>query len=396
MKKIIIIGSSASGIAAAKEIRAIDKDVSVQIITDDEYYPYYRPYLTEYIANKEIANKSNFYLNDKDWYGNNNIEILLREKVVAINSSEKKIITESGLLYNYDKLIIAIGSRPFVPFDGALKKKNVFAIRTYNDAREVFDYSSTIKKAIVIGGGLLGLEAASSLVSKGIRVTIIELADRILPQFLDDESSLYIEKEIKKQGVEILLGKKVKEIIGSDIATGVALESAEIISADMILISIGIRSNIELARKSGIAVDRAVIVNSKMETSVQDIYACGDVSQFKETCVALWMPALKMGKVAGANAAGKEVEYKYDIYPAVLNSFGLRLYSYGSIGTDGTDVYKEKTVIDHTNKKYKKLFFENGVLCGFILINDMLQVQKLSKAVQEKITYQELVENISN
>lgn len=396
MKRIVIIGSSASGIAAAREIRFIDKNISLKIITDDVYYPYYRPYLTEYIANKDIANKSNFYLHSKDWYSDNNIDIIFNEKVIKIDGSKKQVVTKSGALYEYDKLILANGSRPFVPFESALARKNVFAIRTYADAQSVYEYSSSARKAIVIGGGLLGLEAASSLVSKGVTVKIIELADRILPQFLDDESSLFVEKELRGQGVDLLLGKRIREIPGGDLAAGVILESSEKIEADMILISIGIRSNIELAQAAGIAVDRAVIVNSRMETSVQDIYACGDVSQFNESCVALWMPALKMGKIAGANAAGTEVEYRNDVYPAVLNSFGLRIYSYGSIGSDGTDAYKEETEIDRENKKYKKYFFENNTLVGFILINDLSQAQKLSKAVQEKRTYNELAGSIRN
>ena len=247
-KTIVIIGSSAAGISAAREIRSLNNDIDITIITDDVHYPYYRPFLTEYLGNKDVEKKSNFFLNNEEWYREQKINLILGEKVVEINVAGKDVKTESGRRFKYDKLIIASGSKPFIPMEKALEKDNVFVVRSFSDAKRIYDYSNKIGRAIVIGGGLLGLEAAGSLVAKGMKVSIIELSPRILPLQLDPEGSSFMENILKEKGVELILGEEVKELTGDKTVSGVRIGSGRMIETDMVLFSIGVRSNIDLAK----------------------------------------------------------------------------------------------------------------------------------------------------
>ncbi len=389
---ILIIGASAAGVSAAREIRAIDPGIAVRMLTEERYLPYYRPSLTEYIGDSKVEGRSNFFLNPEAWYRDKNLELILGMKVIRIDPPARVVQTISGERYSYEKLILANGSTPFVPFRDAAGKKNVFSIRTLDDARAANELSGTVKTAVVIGGGLLGLEAAHSLSGKGVRVTVIEGSDRILPRHLDPDSSLIVQNIVTGANVSILLGRSIESIQGEGSATGVRLADGEVVPADMVIISIGVRPNVEIAKSCGIAVNRAVVVNDRMETLIPGIYACGDVAEFNGKCISLWMPALKQGKVAGSNAAGKPAQFLDEMYPVVLNSFGTRIYSAGDICQDRKDgEYRVHAAGDAAKNNYKKLFFLNDRLAGFILIGDISEAQKLAMAVKNGSVFGDIV-----
>jgi NAD(P)H-nitrite reductase large subunit len=389
---IIIIGASAAGVSAAREIRSIDAAVPVRMLTEERHLPYYRPSLTEYIGDSTVESRSNFLLNQEAWYRDRNVVLSLGAKVVSIDPAGKTVTAASGESIPYGKLILANGSTPFVPFKEAAGKKNVFSIRTLDDARAANDCSGKVKSAVVIGGGLLGLEAAHSLLGKGVRVTVIEGADRILPRQLDADSSRILQNILVGANVALVMGRAIEAIQGEAGATGVRLKDGEVIPADMVIISIGVRPNIEIAKTCGIAVNRAVVVNERMETSVPGVYACGDVAEFNGKCISLWMPAMKQGKVAGSNAAGKPAEFLDEAYPAILNSFGTRIYSAGDICQERKEgEYRVHTAGDPTKNQHKKLFFMEDRLVGFILIGDISESQKLAMAVKNGSAYGDVV-----
>ncbi|GAG32681.1 unnamed protein product, partial [marine sediment metagenome] len=237
----------------------------------------------------------------------------------------------------------------------------------------------------VIGGGLLGLEIAYALLKKKLDITIVELAERILPMQLDYEGSGLLESIIKENKIKIYLGKPIKQLIGGKRVTSLRLKSGEEIPADMIIFSIGVRANVELAKGCGIKTDKGIIVNEKMETSISDIYACGDVAEFGRG-VALWMPAIKQGQVAGLNAVGDEAVFKANDYPAVLNSYGTRIYSIGDICRNQD--YENYITIQHKvpeGKIYKKLYFKNDKLVGGIMIGDDNKSTSLSKGINSEL-----------
>ena len=389
---IIIIGASAAGVSAAREIRGIDAALPVRMLTEERHLPYYRPSLTEYIGDSNVGSRSNFLLNQEGWYRDRNLDLTLGARITAIDPSAKTVTTASGETIGFGKLILANGSTPFVPFKGAAGKTNVFSIRTLDDARAVNDLSGRVKTAIVIGGGLLGLEAAHSLLGKGVRMTVIEGTERILPRQLDPESSRIIQNILTGAGVTLVLGRAIDEIQGEPSATGVLMKDGEVIPADMVIVSIGVRPNIEIAKSCGIAVNRAVLVNERMETSVPGVYACGDVAEFNGKCISLWMPAMKQGKVAGSNAAGKTVEFFDEAYPVLLNSFGTKIYSAGDICQDRKEgEFRVHATGDPASNRYRKLFFVEDRLVGFILIGDITESQKLAMAMKNRSAFKDVV-----
>lgn len=390
--RIIIIGASAAGVSAAREIRNNDPSVQVMMFSDETCIPYYRPYLTEFIENKKVKEKSNFFIISDEWFRSNNVTLRLNEKVVRIDPHKKEVFTKDGDVVQYSKLIISTGSTPFVPDRSVLEKENVFAIRTFDDAEKVHDYSLRVKRAVVIGGGLLGLEAAYVLMKKGIHVSVVEMSGRILPNQLDQEGSAFFEKIIKRNAVETILGECVEAMIGEGPVKGVRLSSGRVIDTDMVVYSIGVRSNVLIAKECGLQVNKAIVVNERMETSIRDIYACGDVAEYKGRTVALWMNAVRQGRVAGSNAAGVESSIGDEIFPAVLNSFGTRLYSAGEVcNTAVKENIREQREINDEKGIYKKVFFKDDVMAGFILIGDISDSQKLLKGIKSGMTHKDYI-----
>lgn len=390
---IIIVGASAAGISAAREIRSVDADRQVTVFTDEKHPPYYRPFLTEYIGDSGVEKKSAFYLNPEGWYADKKIELRLNERVVSIDPAGKTVESASGKKYPFDRLILSNGSAPFVPFKDAAGKSNVRTVRTLDDAKAVNDLAGKVKTAVVIGGGLLGLEAAHSLSRKGVQVTIIEVSGRILPRQLDEECSDILHKIVEGQDVALVTGRSIQAIEGGAAATAIRLASGEVVPADMVVISIGVRPNVDLAKNCGIQVNRAVVVNDRMETSIPGIYACGDVAEFNGKNIALWMPAVKQGKVAGSNAAGREARFADEVYPAVLNSFGTKIFSAGDICLEKKEgEFRAHGSRDTDGGKYRKLFFVNDRLVGFILIGDISESQKLTTAIKNGASFRELVQ----
>jgi nitrite reductase (NADH) large subunit len=383
--KILIVGASAAGISAAKEIRKINSQAEVIIISDENHLPYYRPLLTRYIGDHNVVNNPTFYLNTAEWYRENRVELILGEKVITIDPSLQSIRTNKGREVKYDRLILATGSRPFVPIQGALDCENVFAVRTLDDAHAVHEYSKNSKNAVIIGGGLLGLEAADSLIKRNIHVSVVEMAERILPVQLDKDGSTLMESILWKSNVNLYLGAIAGELIGRPKVSAVRLSSGEEIPADMVLFSIGIRPNIELASEIGLETKKGILVNESMETKRPGIYACGDAAEYRKS-ICLWMPAIRQGSIAGLNAIGIKSTFEADEYPATLNSFGTKVFSVGDLSRNNNS--SEYEYLDFTSEDgltYKKLFFYDKVLVGGIFIGDTTKAVSLSKSIVMKM-----------
>ncbi len=375
---ILIIGASAAGVSAAREIRAVDPTVPVRLFSEEPVFPYYRPFLTEAIGDEAVEERSGFFLNAEGWYEKNGIEVRRGEKVAHIDTGAREIVTARGDRHSYGRCIIATGSHPFVPFPNACERENVFAVRTLRDAADVRECAKRSSSAIVVGGGLLGLEAAHFLSARGLRVTVLEASDRILPRQLDEECAEIACRIIEKNSVELILGVTADSILGEGRATGLKLSTGAELSADMIVFSIGVRPSVELARECGIRVDRAIVVNEMMETSEPGIYACGDAAEFMGKTMALWMPAVKQGKIAGSNAAGRAARFEDEVYPAVLNLFGTRLFSAGSLCQDMSDgEYRPCMDKDEEKGHYRKTFYIDDRLAGFILIGNVSESKRL-------------------
>lgn len=384
-ENFVIIGNGAAGYHAADSIRKRNKNCSISIISAENTITYYRPELSDYLL-KPIPDKD-FYLSDENWYRSNNIKLILNCTIKNIDTSSKKVIGEKGQEFSYDKLILANGSSSFIiPIKGK-DKKGVFSLKYMSDAENIKSYMSKSKNAVIIGGGLLGLEAAWSIKNFGLDVTIVEFSNRLLPRQLDSEGALLFKEAVDTSGVQIILGDSVEEISGEEKVSSVRLKSGKIIKTDMVLFSVGIRPNKQLVENTGIKTDKGIIVTDKMETSIKNIYACGDICQYKGRVYGNWPASEEMGKVAGANASGDETHFKDFISSSIFTSMNANLFSCGTISPDSQML----ALKDPSNNDYQKLFFENNKLVGGILMGSTKKSGKIMLAIQSEKTMQDMI-----
>lgn len=385
----VILGNGAAGLNAAKAIRERDKTGSILMVSNEKYRTYNRPMLTKSIM--ADLNEDQIAVEDLQWYDKNNIYQVLDKEVTGVNIKDKEIILSDGMKLKYTRLIYALGSECFIPPIAGHDKPEVIAIRRLEDTMKIAGMLPDTKHAVVIGGGVLGLEAAWELKKAGCEVTVLELAPMLMGRQLDAPAGEMLKSISESVGIKIHTGVKIAEITGEASVTGVKLDDGTEFKAELVIVSCGVRANTKLADAMGIKTDRAVVVNSRMETSLEDVYACGDCAQFEGVNYALWPQAVEQGKVAGANAAGDTLEYTQ--VPAALSFHGMNtaLYALGDNGKNPNLLYKTVEMKDMGRKQYEKLYFLNGRLCGVILIGDVSKMGKMTELMEKKATFAEVM-----
>lgn len=385
----LILGNGAAGFNAASSIRERDKTGTIVMISDEPYRSYNRPMLTKSIMAE--LNENQIAIQDEEWYKENNIVQILGKKVVSVNTDEKEAALEDGSRLKYTKLIYALGAECFIPPIPGHDMQSVIAIRRLEDTKKIAALMPKVQNVVVIGGGVLGLEAAWEMKKAKCNVTVLEIAPILMGRQLDTPASELLQKIAEGSGVNVKTGVQVEKLSGEGKVSGVRLKDGEDIPADLVLISSGVRANVSLAGQIGLETERGIIVNSRMETSVKDIYACGDCAQYNHINYAIWPEAVEQGKVAGANATGDEKIYVE--VPAALTFQGMNtaLYAIGDAGKNPNLVYKTVEFKDMGRKQYKKFYFLNNRLCGVILIGDVTEMGRLSEAVEKKASYKEIM-----
>lgn len=385
----VILGNGAAGLQAAKAIRERDKTGSVVMISNEPYSTYNRPMLTKSMVAGLSAEQ--IAVEDASWYEQNQIYQILNREAVAIDTKEKEVKFADGSGIKYTKLIYAAGSECFIPPIEGKDKPEVIAIRRLSDIQKIEELLPNVKNVVVIGGGVLGLEAAWEMKKAQCRVTVLEAGIQLMGRQLDDAASDMLKMISEANDIQIHTGAQIVSIEGGDHVTGVKLKDGEVIPAELVIVSAGVRANTDIAKEVGLEVDRAVVVNSRMETSVKDIYACGDCAQYQGMNYAIWPQALEQGKTAGANAAGDSAEYEQ--VPAALTFHGMNtaLFASGDNGKRAGVSYKTVEMKDPSKKQYEKLYFFNNRLCGVILIGDLSRMAELSQALEKKASFQEVV-----
>ena len=385
----LILGNGAAGYQAAKAIRDRDKTASVVMISDEPYRSYNRPMLTKSIMAE--LDEDQIAIQDERWYQEQRIVQVLGKKVTSVDTKEKEVSLEDGTRLKYTKLIYALGGECFIPPIPGSDKEAVVAIRRLKDTRKIADLLPKVKNVVVIGGGVLGLEAAWEMKKAKCRVTVLEIAPVLMGRQLDASAGELLKDIGGECGINIRTGVQPEEILGEERVTAVRLKGGEEIPADMVIISSGVRANIGLAEQMGLETDRGVVVNGRMETSMADVYACGDCAQYQNVNYAIWPEAVEQGKVAGANAAGEEVEYEQVPAALTFNGMNTALYAVGDTGKNPNLVYKTVEFKDMGRKQYKKYYFLNNRLCGVILIGDVAEMGKMGEAVEKRMAYGEIM-----
>jgi len=389
--KYVIIGNSAAGIGAVEGIRQIDKHGEITVITNEIHHTYSRPLISYLLLGKVTEEKMKY--RGENFYADNNVKLISGVNVTKIDADKKQAVLSNGDNVPYDKLLVASGSTPFVPsFEGLETVKNKVTFMSLDDARKLDELLTNIKdaKALIIGAGLIGLKCAEGIIKRVSKITIVDLAPRILSSILDEEGVAIVQNYIEKQGLEFKLASSVKNFDGDS----AVFENGETVSFDILVLAVGVRPNTSLLKDIA-SVDRGIIVNGKSETSARDIYAAGDctqtldVSSGQSKIMALLPNAYMQGECAGINMAASlqsvnEKTFDKAIPMNAIGFFGLHMITAGNYtGGVYSETGDQRSGISG-QVSYKKLFFSDNKLNGYILIGDIEKAGIYTSLIRER------------
>lgn len=381
--RYVIIGNSAAAIGAVQGIRSVDTQGEIVIVSDEKYHTYSRPLISYWL--KESVTEENMRYRDKDFYEKNNVETKLGVRVTAIDAAAKKITLDDGSQLDYDKLLVATGSKPFVPpMEGLELVKHKYSFMKFDDAKAVKAEIKRGMKVLIVGAGLIGLKAAEALEHYGADMTVVDLADRILPSILDKDASEIMQSYIESRGVKFKLGTSVKKF-SSDSAD---LTNGDTVAFDMVILAVGVRPNTELVADAGGKVNRGIVTDeSQAVEGLANVYAAGDCTESydittgTQKILALLPNAFMQGEVAGKNMAGEVAFYKDAIPMNAIGFFGLHIITAGS--------YDGEAYVESKGTSYKKLVTKDDRLIGFILMGDIKRAGIYTSLIKQHITLDE-------
>ena len=378
MAHYLIIGNGIAGTTAAEQIRKQDGKGSITIVADEGVAFYNRMKLNEFISGEVTEGK--LLMKKEEWYKEQRIDLKLNTRIEGGVPGEKAVITKSNLKLPYDRLLIASGSHSFIPSMKGADKPGVFALRSLQDARDISAWAKGVRDVVLIGGGLLGLEAGNALRKLGKKVMVVEFFPRLLPRQLDVDGAKRLQSIMEGMGFSFRLGAKTQEIVGNGKVQGVLLEGGEKLGAEMVIVSAGVRPNLEMAKALNLKHDKGIIVDERMRTSLPDVFAAGDVAEFKGIPYGIWIAAMEQGQVAGTNMGGGDSVYRGTVMANTLKVVGIDLASAGNIDVDNK---LESRIVTEGNT-YRKLVFENNQIVGCILLGEIKTFSKITKMMADK------------
>ncbi|MCM8766387.1 MAG: FAD-dependent oxidoreductase, partial [Candidatus Omnitrophica bacterium] len=279
-KQFVIIGNSAAGISCVETIRKNDKNSKIIVISDEGYPAYCRCLISNYLA-KEIKEKEIFY-REESFYKDNQIELILNKKAVSLDTRKNVVILEDKNKFSYDYLLIATGSSPKFPSIEGMRRKGVFGFRSLKDVEEIEKLLPFANTACILGGGLIGIKSASSLLKRGIRVKLIVKSKQILSQILDFDSARIVQSFLENKGMEIFLGSDVVEIMGKDNVEGIRLDSGEKIPCSLVIVAKGVKPNTAWVKESPLKINTGILANEYLQTNIPNVFTAGDVCEVKD------------------------------------------------------------------------------------------------------------------
>ena len=390
--KYTIIGNSAAAVGAVESIRQVDGESGITVIAWEPHHTYSRP-LISYWLGGEVDDERMPY-RSADFYEKNDVETMLGVKVTSVDPESRILTTDDGREIPFDKLLIATGGTPIVPPDvGGANAEGVFTFTTWEDARTIDAYIEQygVQNALVVGAGLIGLKSTEALATRDISVTVVELADRVLSATFDKTASRLAQEAMEKAGVHAICENTVSSIQQEDgRVRGATLRDGTELDVDLVLFAIGVRPNTALVRDSNIQVDRGILVDDQMETSVAGIYAAGDVAQARQLLsderrtLPILPTAYRQGSVAGTNMAGKGRNYEGGIPMNSVDVFGLPTISVGMTTPDDEDV-ECITRYDEDENTYKKLVLKDNRIVGAIFIGDIERAGIFTGLIKQKV-----------
>lgn len=381
--KYVVVGNGVAGVTAARSITRADSSAEVHIFGEETYSYYRRPLLWEFIAGQ--IEQDDLYFRPPDWYVERGIHLRLGVRAVALDPSAHLLTLAGGATVEYDRLLLATGSRPFVPPCQGADKVGVFTLRTLEDALAIKAYAQDVSTAVVIGGGLLGLETAWALRTASLEVTVVEFSPYLLPRQLDAEGAQVLQSLLDAQGLRVVTGGATEAILGDGRADGLRLQGGRVVSGELVIFSTGIRSEVTLARAAGLEVNRGVIVDGQLQTSADDVFAAGDAAEFDGRVYGIIPSAIEQARVAAANMVTPGSSTYTGTLPATtLKVAGAELTSLGECVVE-TDEYDQLRHVDLPAGHYRKFVLREGRIVGAILLNDKERVRPIAQLIEQGV-----------
>ena len=374
--RYVLVGGSAAAVSALEAIRSVDKSSQIDLFSDEKAPLFSRVLLPYYVA--EELSKPLLNFRSADFFEANNVTAHIGVKVQAIDPNAKTITADDGKTYAYDKLLLATGGNAIIPKLPGVDKEGISPLKSMQDAEKIYNFKGD--RAVVIGAGSIGVESCVSLMRRGVRVTLLEQLGHILPTVFDDEAAGIIRGVIEQMGIEVITGERALEFTGNGRVQSVVTSTGEI-ECDNVILAVGIRPAVELARQAGIEIGMmgGITTDTAMMTSRRDIYAAGDVCETFDIARnqpfvnAIWPMAVEQGRVAGLNMAGQDRTYGGSVRMNSIGNFiGIPAMSMGVTRTEECSYADEdchfQEVKKRTRNTYKKIILKNGCIVGAIFI----------------------------
>jgi len=378
----VIVGGGVAGFTAARGLRELDADIGIEIYTREPYLYYYRPRLPDVVSGE--VEPEEIVAFQAEWYESRRIDVRLEEPVVSVDPAEHRISLEGGRGVDYDSLLIASGADPFVPPIDGSDREGVHVLRTVDDALAIRARAADSDQAVVVGGGLLGLEAGRGLQRAGLSVTVLEGADWLMPRQLDSEAASILRNDIEKLGITVLTGVKVEAIEGEGEVSGVRLADGTVFPCEITLISTGVRSALGFLEGSGLTTERGVVVDPSMRTSAEGVFAAGDVAQLSGMNGGNIPVAIAQADAAAVGLSGeKEGARAKAVSYNTLKIVGIDVFSAGETSCGDGDC-SEHVYEDEDEGIYRKVITREGVLAGAMVVGSRRGVRELNGLVQSR------------
>ena len=365
MSRLIVVGNGMAGMACVEQIIKHGPRYQITVFGDETHVNYNRVMLSSVLAGEKADD--DIVIHTREWYARNQIDLRVGVRIVDVDPARKTVTGDDGSTTEYDTLLLATGSSAWMPPIAGLDKDGVFAFRTLDDTRALLNRASPRTKAVVIGGGLLGLEAARGLQVQGCQVTVVHLMATLMERQLDAAGGQYLVAKMEQLGIRVLLGRSTTAIIGRGRVESVEFSDGERLEADLVVVAAGIRPNVELGRKTGLLVKRGIVVNDYMETSSPDVFAVGECVEHRGICYGLVAPLYEQGRVLAATMTGhRGPTYTGTVQAATLKIMGVDVFSAGDWANAPDHVRFE----DPREGCYRRVAIKDGALAGVILVGD--------------------------
>lgn len=386
----LIVGGSAAGMAAAHTIRKNDKTGRITVLSNEKHAPYFRPMIPYIITGEKQA--SAITLKDSGIFTQKDIQVITESFVTSVDTHNKKVQTDSGEKFQYDKILFATGSKPNMPDTvNQLNSKGVFALKSLNDALEISRRALETKHAVMLGGGILNLKTAFALLERQIKVTLVVYSPEVLSQLMDPRDAFLIRKALENSGLDIITQTNATDIISNSHGVcAVALDNGEELPCQMVCVGKGVVPNTEFLESTPIRLDKGISTDIYTACSQDDTYAAGDVAVTEDpatgqkTVTALWTNAVEMGICAGLNMAGIKTQYSGTL--GIMNATQIADEPFVAMGTVHTSDKSLEVYIDQSKDMFRKIVFnkEGTELIGALFIGNITNAGLYSHLIREK------------